>query len=472
MADDMLSGDVDPDTFRSGATMAPTAAPTRGETLYEIYQDFCGSVSLADFMVIAAEGVMAATATSTTFDLKASFKSKFQFGRTTRQSCENLPPLPNPKDGCAANEVTFLAENAFNFSWRQTAALMGVHTLGKTHESNSGFSGWWTDEKSIAHFDNAYYVDIVNKGWSPSVVPSSGKSQWARSDAHQDDRGFQHPQMMLNTDMCLAFKDVLAESSNCCAWERFSVLTEAGVVDEHVDHFNRSNDIFCGFQNPFSSFSIERGWCCDNQGGQSGADIPRQKDDCVSDLSEGGRADGPAIEDVLEFAADEDVWLTEFVATWTAATQMGASGLKNLEQECVEMVKVQDDGRCKGDRTGDWGNLGKGRGVSLEKCKQLCLDQPRKCSFAVYQSSSKLCTGYATCDSFTKSGKTFQTWAKGVSEETALLLQRRGVSDESDETMEPVSAGKPRKVLLPLLGSFLLSITIVELVFSEFSSAA
>merc|ERR1712087_258969 len=406
---------MDPDTFRSGATPPPAAASASRGSLYEVYQDFCASVSLADFMVAAAEAVMSATASSRTFDLKAAFKSNFKFGRTTKESCDNNTPLPNPKDGCAANVVTFLAENAFNFSWRQTAALMGVHTLGKAHSSNSGYSGWWTDEQSVAKFNNAYYVDIVNKGWAPSRVSSSGKFQWARSDAHQDDAGFEHPQMMLNTDMCLAFKDVLAESSNCCAWERFEVLKAAGVKDDLFDaSTNSSTPVYCGFKNPFTSFDPERGWCCNNQGGQSATLVPVQKDDCVPDLAGGGKASGPAIKDVLDFAAKEDVWLSEFTSTWTLATEKGASNLKKMQSQTdcapvVTMAKARNDGRCKGAPRKNWGNLGKN--ISLHECKQACIDSTT-CLFAVFQWSSGQCTEYTECSHFVKEGKTFQTWRK------------------------------------------------------------
>jgi len=357
--------------------------------------------------------VMAATATSSSVDLHTEFKSNFQFGRTTKESCEDNPPLPNPQDGCKANEVTFLADNALNLTWRQTAALMGVHTLGKAHASNSGYSGWWTDEQSVAHFDNSYYLDVINKGWSPSVVPSSVKSQWARGDAHKDDPELAHPQMMLNTDMCLAYKDVLAESSRCCAWERFDVLKDAGIEDQLSDAIaNRSTPVFCGFENPFPSFGLERGWCCNNQGGQSETLIPLQADDCVPGLKDGGKASGPAIQDMLNFAANEDVWLSEFVSTWSLATEKGASNLKSLQNDCapvVTMMKIQNDARCRGAPSGGWGSLG--IGISLDHCKQACLDSTA-CLFVVFKWKDGQCSKYTKCDAFTKPGLTFQTWAK------------------------------------------------------------
>merc|ERR1719262_1608611 len=153
------------------------------------------------------------------------------YGRTTSATCADNVALPNPANGCQANEVTFLAGDALSMTWRETAALMGVHSLGKASLQNSGYSGWWTDEANVAAFNNNYYISIVNKGWGPAEVPGSGKSQWVRKGTIADDPNGLHPEMMLNTDLCIAYKDALAESSNCCAWERFSTLQSLNISD-------------------------------------------------------------------------------------------------------------------------------------------------------------------------------------------------------------------------------------------------
>jgi hypothetical protein len=59
-----------------------------------VYQKYCGQVSLADFLVIAAEAVMGRTASS--YDKNdyygdgstaKSFIERFSFGRTTQNEC-------------------------------------------------------------------------------------------------------------------------------------------------------------------------------------------------------------------------------------------------------------------------------------------------------------------------------------------------------------------------------------------------
>lgn len=303
-----MIGDTDPDVFG------------KGKTLHDVYKEFCDVVSLADFLVIAAEAVMGFTATSTAVDLKADFASSFKYGRSTSKSCQDNVALPNPADGCKANEVTFIS--AFGMTWRQTAALMGVHSLGKATLENSGYKGWWQDENNNALFNNNYYISIVNKGWSPSIVKSGNKtkSQWTRQGVKHDDKKNEHPEMMLNTDMCLAYKDVTAEDSKCCAWMRFPTLKEHSVADTH-----EGTPIMCGFLNPFDNINIERDWCC-------GTNTPS---DCVENLQSEAKPEGPAIDAVLDFAADEAVWLREFKLVWKLATEKGVGPLKELEQICT-----------------------------------------------------------------------------------------------------------------------------------------
>jgi len=306
-----MDGDTDLDSFN--------------RTLHDVYKNFCGVVSLADFIVIAGEAVMGFTETSHAVNLKLDFQNNFRYGRTTSATCVDAVALPNPADGCRANEVTFLASDAFGMTWRQTAALMGVHTIGKASIQNSGYSGWWQDEQNVARFNNNYYISIVNHGWGPETVQSSGKSQWNREDFNSDS-GHLHPEMMLNTDMCLVYLDVFAESSNCCAWERFRDLRNMNITES----FN-GNPIYCGgtgFNE--EGYGRERSWCC-----------MQHTSDCTP-ASAGGSGvigdslvpRGPAAQAVHVFAANEDLWLGEFKAVWKLATEKGAGALTALEQSC------------------------------------------------------------------------------------------------------------------------------------------
>ena len=78
--------------------------------IQEIYETRCESVSLADFVVIAAEAMMYRT--STTYDanrlfyfgqLGRVFRDNFRAGRRTQPTCSDL--MPDPAQGCAAVET-------------------------------------------------------------------------------------------------------------------------------------------------------------------------------------------------------------------------------------------------------------------------------------------------------------------------------------------------------------------------------
>jgi hypothetical protein len=305
------------------------------KSLHSVYQNHCGVVSLADFIVIAGEAVMGFTEVSATVDLKEDFKASFRYGRTTSATCANNVALPNPANGCADNEQTFLASNALHLSWRETAALMGVHTIGKASPENSGFSGWWQDEQNVARFNNNYYISIVNHGWGPEDSVG-GKKQWGRIDFRHDDPNSLHPEMMLNTDMCLVYTNVTAELSNCCAWERLGDLQHMNITETY-----ENKSIFCGSTDNPADFAAEQLMCCgppDLYGVSMGACA---HEGSATSYVTGGASlvpQGPATDAVHAFAGNEDLWLGEFKAVWKLATEKGAGTLTALQCECQVTV--------------------------------------------------------------------------------------------------------------------------------------
>merc|ERR1719453_3004320 len=105
-----------------------------------LYHEVCTEISLADFFVLAAEGVMTHTRHMAGSD-DVNFKALFEYGRRTAFDCSFAHGrLPNPDNGCSATEVVFVKH--LGLTWEESAALMGVHTLGRTHLQNSGFHGW------------------------------------------------------------------------------------------------------------------------------------------------------------------------------------------------------------------------------------------------------------------------------------------------------------------------------------------
>ena len=79
-----------------------------GTSLAQAYAQVCDRVSLADFAVIAAEGLMAAVATNPAATALM-FKANAMWGRTTATSCAHTQEggLPNPEESCNDLERVF-----------------------------------------------------------------------------------------------------------------------------------------------------------------------------------------------------------------------------------------------------------------------------------------------------------------------------------------------------------------------------
>jgi len=284
-------------------------------TIEEAYKDFCHEVSLADFLVVAAETMM--TLTRPDWDASSlkspslDFGATFLFGRATAATCEP-GALPNPADSCVAVKHNFVDHLGLN--WTEATALMGVHTLGRAMASNSGFDGWWVHGKGNRHegkvFDHTYYVNLLGAGWVPAQVNGSSKHQWVRSDSGSK------LEMMLNTDMCLAWNTnsgcKAEEDKDCCLW---------------------ASGKFKGMPGP-GGLGGAPSVCLDEQ-----SFAPKFEDCCHKDHvrcgtlhmepvgadSEGGKESAAA---VVEFAKSDARWLEVFKAAWHHVT--ARNGLDEL----------------------------------------------------------------------------------------------------------------------------------------------
>lgn len=109
--------------------------------------------------------------------------------------------------------------------------------------------------------------------------------------------------MMLNTDLCLAYKTsdkkfLMAADSKCCAWTNVKVLDSNGLLIPHDDTDMTTN--YCGQPlHRFSSVAEARAQCC----AKSSTDV-----DC--DNAEFPR--GPAFSSVVLFAASEGSFLRSY----------------------------------------------------------------------------------------------------------------------------------------------------------------
>jgi len=289
-----------------------------GKSLSTTYLPVCKDVSLADFFVIAAEAVMMETRehAGTGLGKLLDFRSRFQYGRTTSMSCPSAKGrLPNPEEGCAATERVF--NRNMGLTWALSTALMGVHTLGRAQTENSGYNGWWTDAENSRKFNNDYYISMLSKSWLP-VSLAKNKHQWDRNDVGKTENGKQH-EMMLNTDLCLAFKfgggahvgakEALHANDCACLWLRSSNMPSFS----SANHTNSANNKWCGGNR--GTFNAELNNCCPTGGVTC--------DNLFNPT-------GVAIDAVKKYASDEAVWLKDFIKAWAIATTNGFSNLKPL----------------------------------------------------------------------------------------------------------------------------------------------
>lgn len=300
-------------------------------TMMSIYQQHCSQVSLADFLVLSAEAVMTHTRRNAGITDVPHFKAAFKFGRRTAESCAFAKGrLPDAELGCRATKEVFLTH--LGLSWEESAALMGVHTLGRTHRNNSGYHGWWSDPENSRKFNNNYYVSLLSKSWGATAVDGSEKHQYDRVDLGRTGHGDAGNQMMLNTDLCLAFGDTPASEAvsqaRCtCTWlmpDEFADVVAAMPERE-----------WCGTTGtigtePVTEEVVSQACCSRSTTGAS---------DTCDDLH---APTGVAIEHVQAFAADDSLWFEEFVAAWSKATTVGFSHQPGILLHLKDACSAED----------------------------------------------------------------------------------------------------------------------------------
>jgi hypothetical protein len=144
--------------------------------------------------------------------LARQLRSEFRYGRQTQLTCEGTDLVPKAEDGCGGIEDVFhdhiFVKESTGMSWRYVAALSAAHGLGGAKPENSGFDGFFSDSANVGKFSNNYYKQILQHGWTPErgVGGNPDKIQWQRADNGKEEG---HKQMMLDSDLCLAYKNNL-----------------------------------------------------------------------------------------------------------------------------------------------------------------------------------------------------------------------------------------------------------------------
>lgn len=293
--------------------------------------------------------------------LAKQLREGFKSGRITNENCnEPVGLMPNPELGCAGLKSIF-HDHIYNHTgmpWTMTAAISGAHTIGSAKLNNSGYSGFWSDEKSQGFFNNDYYKSVLATGWAPDLAVNGdpGKNQWKRVDQKREES---HIEMMLTTDLCMAFRnnpgyvecmrvkkgtknkgkvcraenfpfgtDLDPQFEKCCTW------TNAGNMFRSGAFIKGENNDFCGVTVTNKNVKHQRRDCCKGI---------KEKGKPINDCDSQGTPQGPAFKSIMAFAADEEEWLKNFHMAWKFATENGNSNLVFInEEERLETVVPVD----------------------------------------------------------------------------------------------------------------------------------
>merc|ERR1712048_1476069 len=226
----------------------------------------------------------------------------------TRSQCpKSGERMPAADRSCGPVEQTF--HQRMNLSWKESVALMGVHTLGRVNRQNSGFVGWWSDPQNSRIFNNNYFVSLISKGWG-AFITRDFPWQWIRSDKEgekqfNDDGSVNddNTQIMLDSDLCLAYEVDASIREECCAWT------------EDTPGGCNSADNCCGTQTHpvFAESSINAGLRPDRNNRCPSIGQPVPEDTSVSGTGDYVRL----------FADNQNVWMDSFIAAWRKATGNG-----------------------------------------------------------------------------------------------------------------------------------------------------
>jgi len=313
---------MDPDNAGLKQTLCGGGEFGRGATLNNVYKNFCSLVSYADFLVIAAEAMMIRTRPdySSKTRTSPSLSFDFKFGRQTSVACKmtSETALPNAVEGCPAVDEVFNKRMELD-DWRLSAALMGVHTLGRMRAENTGFEGWWNTGEGARLFTNDYYKTMTT-GWLPkrNIGGDPKKSAWMRADDGPT------TDLFLDTDLCLyQGKDTTAANAvNSCHWS----IIRSG---DSNDNSCKDNSYTEGRDTSLFPFA----GCCSREFADgiildtvALSALCGDADPCfLNERIFSSFGEGAATQDVVEFAKDESVWLKEFKKAWKKATENNLS---------------------------------------------------------------------------------------------------------------------------------------------------
>lgn len=194
----------------------------------------------------------------------------FRWGRTDVSICPESSARLPLDTGCDQVEGVFLTR--MGLSWTDATALLGAHSLGRATDGNSQHDGTWVQSgQESTVFDKGFYDELTRRSWRP-LSRNGAQHDWTWGG---NTRGV----MMLNTDICLFF-DI--SNPNCCT---------------------------------------NTGGNCRDTGNQCPTSRNTETVSAINAFMAGRNN-------------DNDAFYAAFSVAWKKATELGHTGLKNLDTIC------------------------------------------------------------------------------------------------------------------------------------------
>lgn len=198
--------------------------------------------------------------------------------------------LPDANQNIKHVDFVFNVRNSHIMSKRDTASVIGCHTMGRMYQDFSGFAGFWNNHPE--RLDNEYWIDMWKLRWVRDKVigydeQENGRIMWIRSQDRpigdsQDWKTYVHS--FLHTDMAMVFD-----------------------VTDFIEEPNPDPDVWCGKCDLASST-------------ECGAD-------CTAHLP-----NSPYYEYAVagqKYADSNDQWISDLLHGWTKMSGMGSATMCN-----------------------------------------------------------------------------------------------------------------------------------------------
>lgn len=123
--------------------------------LRKLYEAKYRSLSRADFWIASANAVIRQTSRNNALDMK----KMFTWGRKDAASCRGSADRLPDATGCKEVETAFLTR--MGLEWRDAAALLGAHSLGRGNATFSGHEGTWVDNANDAQVSLSFAISAL-----------------------------------------------------------------------------------------------------------------------------------------------------------------------------------------------------------------------------------------------------------------------------------------------------------------------